>query len=107
MIRQLLKNLENLLHTSDELVYAKRVHEARTSEDDDILFDFLISNDLWGGMGSIADQAGMDYNEQKKEFAQTLVKIGEYQISLGKTNIRTASWVDVYKNWLKNGVNNL
>ena len=61
---------------------------------------FLVSNSLWGGAGSIADQAGInDDKKTRKQIEELLIKLGEYQISVGVVNPRTESWINAFKEW--------
>ena len=66
---------------------------------------FLVSNALWGGAGSIADQAGIDGGRVvRRRVEQALIDLGEEQVRSGKLNIRTASWVDVFRVWKRDAV---
>jgi hypothetical protein len=66
-----------------------------TSED---LQSFLISNRLWGGSGSIADQAGIGPSWTQSGVA-ALIDLGEEQIRQGLVNQRTEQWVRAFKSW--------
>ena len=51
---------------------------------------FLTSNSLWGGPGSVADQAGIDGGrEARRKIEDLLIPLGEFQISVGVVNPRT------------------
>ena len=66
---------------------------------------FLVSNELWGGAGSIADQAGIDVGRSgRREIESALIDLGEEQIRRGLVNPRTASWVDTFKKWRRDGI---
>jgi hypothetical protein len=56
------------------------------------LCEFLISNDLWGGSGSIADQAGVG-SAQRARIEQALAALGCAQLRVGVANERTRMWV--------------
>ena len=62
---------------------------------------FLLSNELWGGSGSIADQAGFEpeRGDVRRRVERALVNLGEAQIQAGLVNIRTESWVSAFKKW--------
>ena len=62
------------------------------------LESFLMSNELWGGAGSIADQAGVASGggSRVREFEIALADLGAEQIKLGKVNCRTAMWVRAF-----------
>lgn len=56
---------------------------------------FLESNELWGGAGSIADQAGMDLpSDAQPRFHAALYQLGQEQLRNGIANVRTQAWVD-------------
>ncbi len=66
---------------------------------------FLVSNELWGGAGSIADQAGINVGRSvRREVESALIDLGQEQIRRGLVNPRTVSWVDVFKKWRDDGI---
>ena len=66
---------------------------------------FLISNELWGGAGSIADQAGYEQGREVKRLIEAaMINLGEWQIEAGIANARTGMWVDVFHEWQRNGI---
>jgi hypothetical protein len=66
---------------------------------------FLVSNELWGGAGSIADQAGIDAGRSmRREVESALIDLGEEQIRRGVVNPRTATWVEAFKQWRRDGI---
>ena len=69
---------------------------------------FLTSNELWGGAGSIADQAGTtragERTEGRREIESILIQPGNKQIATGNVNPRTAMWVDAFTKWKKEGI---
>lgn len=76
------------------------------SSPDESLVAFLTSDALWGGSGSIADQAGLALGrrEGRRKIEQVLIDLGGEQIRSGHVNIRTASWVDTFKDWQERGL---
>ncbi len=87
-----------------ELTQAAVVEDA-VSAAGDVLDVFLISNELWGGSGSIADQAGVALRrEDRRKIEHALVELGKEQIKAGKVNRRTAMWVSVFAEWEKAGI---
>jgi hypothetical protein len=76
------------------------------SSPDESLLAFLTSDALWGGSGSIADQAGLALGRRngRRRIEQALIALGEEQIREGHVNIRTASWVDTFKDWQARGL---
>jgi hypothetical protein len=68
---------------------------------------FLVSNELWGGAGSIADQAGLvrgARQPQRREIERALIDLGEEQARIGRLNVRTLSWVEAFKGWRRDSV---
>jgi len=66
---------------------------------------FLVSNELWGGAGSIADQTGIDLGRSvRREVESALIDLGEEQIRRGVVNSRTALWVEAFKTWRRDGI---
>ncbi len=74
---------------------------------DDELVEFLESNELWGGAGSIADQSGVingtDRTDTRKiEYA--LIRLGKTQMKLGVVNVRTKMWTSAFRMWRRRGI---
>jgi hypothetical protein len=84
---------------------APMIEDALRGPDED-LEDFLVSNDLWGGMGSVADQAGTGQPraEARRRIEAALISLGELQIASGRVNPRTAMWVSTFKEWRRKGI---
>lgn len=62
--------------------------------------EFLRSNELWGGSGSIADQAGISAEGRSRRAVEAaMIKLGEQQLVEGITNVRTKQWVDTFAEW--------
>jgi hypothetical protein len=76
------------------------------SSPDELPIGFLTSDELWGGSGSIADQAGLALGRRdgRRRIEQALIALGEEQIRTGHVNIRTASWVGTFKDWQARGL---
>lgn len=68
--------------------------------------EFLVSNELWGGSGSVADQAGMAglRDDSRRAIEAALVELGTAQIRAGIVNPRTATWVSVFQEWQRAGI---
>ena len=66
---------------------------------DRALDDFLISDELWGGAGSIADSAFESDSRRIKPFQELMIELGRRQIKFGLTNVRTESWVQAFESW--------
>jgi len=74
---------------------------------DETLNAFLVSNELWGGAGSIADQGGMKdgkRTEKTRRLETILIRLGKEQMRTGKVNVRTAGWVSTYESWAQSGI---
>ena len=84
---------------------AARANAAASGTDQE-LNDFLVSNGLWGGAGSIADQACMSgpRSTGRRETERALIELGNAQIRSGLVNVRTASWVQAFEQWAKGGI---
>ena len=104
-MRDQLLNLAKVLSESGEYDYAYAAEAAATGSDEN-LCAFLASNDLWGGAGSIADQAGLKNNnaDQRQQIEQALVQLGTAQIQHGLVNVRTAMWVQAFQGRGNNGI---
>jgi hypothetical protein len=102
-IRQLFEELVALIekHDSPSLAQAAVLSAAEGKLD-----DFIKSNELWGGPGSIADQAGLKAGrtEGRKEIERALIALGKEQVAQGKVNPRTAGWVNTFLEWNDKGI---
>ena len=101
--RAILRDIADLLESGGEEHAAEMVQNA-LSKADDSLDNFLTSNELWGGMGSFADQVFVSDNARRGLFESLMIKLGRLQIETGKTNIRTKMWVRAFEDWRKAGV---
>ena len=105
-MRERLQYLSGVLRDCGEVVSAARVEDAISGSEDE-LDAFLTSNELWGGAGSIADQAGMgrgSRTEDTRKIEHALIQLGKEQIRAGKVNVRTETWVSVFEKWEKAGI---
>jgi hypothetical protein len=103
-IRQCFDELVRLLekHSEPSLARAASLAAAENRLD-----EFLTSNDLWGGSGSIADQAGMPdgkRTDKTREIEHALIQLGKEQVRLGLVNPRTASWIATFAEWRRKGI---
>jgi hypothetical protein len=67
--------------------------------DEKILWDYLVSNELWGGAGSVADQALMELPEDRKKLDALMIRLGREQMKIGRVNVRTEMWVSAFEKW--------
>jgi len=102
-MRGLLESLRVALAENGEVELAVRVEDALDGPDQE-LEDFLVSNSLWGGSGSIADQAGLPRSEARSIIETALIELGEQQLETGVVNPRTAMWVEAFRKWRDQGI---
>ena len=97
-VAPLLAKIADLLESGREEALAVSVRNA-LSGSDQALQEFLRSNELWGGAGSISDQACVGRSEQRKELERLLIQLGRIQLRHGNTNARTKTWVEAFEKW--------
>jgi hypothetical protein len=101
---QELELLERVLAQYGETTSVEMVRRALDGSDQE-LRAFLESNELWGGAGSIADQAGVSQGRDvRRAIESALVRLGQQQIRDGVVNVRTAMWVDAFSKWQRTGI---
>lgn len=99
-LKRKLKDLEAALRNNNENYFVEMISSALQSPSVEVLEKLLISNDLWGGAGSVADQAGVgDRDAGRASIEAALISLGEAQIKYELVNLRTVSWVDAFKKW--------
>jgi hypothetical protein len=97
-----------LAETLEELgvtAYAAQIRSALAGTPEQ--FDaYLRSNELWGGAGSVADQAGIGggRTEARRRIERALIALGTEQIRAGLVNVRTANWVAAFTKWQESGI---
>ena len=105
MVRKTLQQISGLLEKHNQ----GSNHLAIALAGDDVaLWDFLVSNELWGGAGSIADQGlidrdGEDLNARAK-LERLMIRLGREQMRRGKVNVRTSMWVEAFEKWIAAGL---
>ena len=103
-LRRRLEELKRVLQQNDEGWYAGHVENALSGPEEDFLA-FLVSNELWGGAGSIADQAGVEQGREVRRLIEAaLIEAGKEQIQSGLVNPRTTMWVDAFQQWQRDGI---
>jgi hypothetical protein len=103
-IKAILRRLQTVLTRHGERGAANAVSAALGGSDAE-LTRFLVSNELWGGSGSIADQAGVGVDRTARNVIEpVLADLGEEQIRLGKVNVRTEMWVGAFRKWQRDGI---
>lgn len=104
LLKKALGRLEHVLRQHGDVDSASLVRQALES-DDKCIHEFLVSNELWGGMGSIADQAGCENGrEVRRQIEAELIRLGTEQIRLGLVNPRTERTVAVFSEWQREGI---
>jgi hypothetical protein len=99
-----LRRLRSALEECGEQTFANRIKDVIEMPRDK-REEFLVSNDLWGGSGSIADQAGVDRDRSlRRKVESALIELGDAQVRNGLVNQRTMSWVDVFRKWAHDGI---
>ena len=92
-----LKALKYALEAANENDFADMIQKALNSQHN--IESFLVSNELWGGAGSIADQAGLQSSRRNDRtlIGSALVILGRHQIKQGFINQRTELWVSAFE----------
>ena len=87
ILRQRLRALRAIVvEVHGEDLYAEEMAAALAGSDEQ-LKAYLVSNNLWGGAGSLADQGGF-------RITAALADLGRAQLGAGVTNPRVKSWVE-------------
>ena len=68
------------------------------------LWEFLTSNALWGGAGSLADQGLNEIPTGRAKLEALLIRLGREQMRVGRTNVRTEMWVSAFEQWRAQGL---
>ncbi|MFH1998075.1 MAG: hypothetical protein ABIK28_00275 [Planctomycetota bacterium] len=98
-MRQKLENVEKILAEHGESGFSQVIRQALNGSDQD-LQEFLVSNELWGGPGSVADQAGVSLGRDvRRQIEMTLVELGLEQMRKSVVNDRTKTWVNAFRKW--------
>ena len=73
---------------------------------DEELKAFLVSDGLWGGAGSLADQAGLTglRDDNTRAIERALADLGEEQMRAGIVNVRTEAWVNAFRRWQRDNL---
>lgn len=105
-LRDAFAKLADLLEQSGDKALADFIRwETRT---DEACARFACSLELWGGAGSVADQAGIDAQtgESRRfraEIEHTLVGIATEQQRVGLKYPRATSWAQTFQKWAESG----
>ena len=101
MVRKILQEISELLEKHNA---SSNTLEIALVGDQKELWDYLVSNELWGGAGSVADQSLLAFPSERRLLEELMIRLGREQMRLGKVNIRTEMWVSAFENWRANKV---
>ena len=94
MLQNLLQELADALAHAGDSREADAVNAALLSGEGAIM-EFLVSDELWGGPGSIADQAGVDASRHARlKIERIILRLGEEQLKRGLINPRVSFWIE-------------
>jgi hypothetical protein len=103
-LKEQIEILQQVLSQCGEDGLAQEVRRALDGSEQG-LRAFLTSNDLWGGSGSIADQAGIIQDRYaRRRIEQALIDLGTKQIEQGVANARTEMWVNTFSKWMQDDI---
>ncbi|MFA6545210.1 MAG: hypothetical protein WCS99_12400 [Limisphaerales bacterium] len=100
MVRDILQQISELLERHNDSSNALAIG---LLGDDKKMWNFLISNELWGGAGSVADQAVLEFPDARRQLETLLIRLGRAQMNLGRVNVRTEMWVLAFEKWHEEG----
>lgn len=101
MVRDTLQEISALLERHNDSSNALAI---ALLGDDVKMWDFLVSNELWGGAGSVADQGVLEFSGARRQLETLLIRLGREQMSLAKVNVRTEMWVTAFEKWKAEGI---
>jgi hypothetical protein len=96
--QEILISLRDLLLSQGEHGYAELLNGVIGGSEEKI-WSLLESNIVWGGAGSIADQACISGEEEQKKFYELMVKLANLQDKAGRLNERTMMWAAAFRSW--------
>jgi hypothetical protein len=110
--QEILSEIIALLESGGDLCFAAGIRSELTGTEE-ALNSFLISNELWGGSGSVAGSA-FAYNEKNAHWPnreknraaleRLMINLGRLQIAAGLVNVRTQRWVEAFEQWRDSGI---
>jgi len=96
--RRIIAEIAELLEAGRETEKARITRSALAGREEQ--FErFLVSNELWGGAGSIADESLIADNIQRRVLEDLLIQIGRIQCETNRLNPRTEMWVAAFEKW--------
>jgi len=107
-LKNLLKRIHEILknHQSIETSWVETLIELCDS-DESTLYAELNSKHMWGGAGSLANEALADNNgieewiwqAEIREYRELMIALGEYLMSRGNPYPDISSWLLAFNNW--------
>ena len=101
MVRSTLREISSLLEQHNDSSIELGI---ALLGDDEQMWRYLVSNELWGGMGSVADEAILEFPDARRQLEGLLIRLGREQMTLGRVNVRTETWVEVFEKWRAEGI---
>ena len=98
IFKTLLNTISELLKAGGEQHASEEIIRILNGTDEEVE-EYLVSNELWGGAGSIADQSLISNREYRKQLETLLISLAEEQEKIGIVNCRTESWLGCFRNW--------
>ena len=94
-VKKILSEMCGLFIDCGETRRTQLVQEAFEANEEE-LKNFLVSNELWGGAGSIADEACLENKQKRESLEKLLIKLGKIQIKAKIVSSRTDMWVTAF-----------
>ena len=101
MVRDTLQEISALLERHNDSSNALAI---ALLGDEKKMWDYLVSNELWGGAGSVADQGVLEFPDARRQLKALLIRLGREQMRLERVNVRTEMWVTAFENWQAEGI---
>ncbi len=95
-VREYVERVREALWRWDERALLNRVDAALAGTDSELL-SWAMSDELWGGDGSIADGCGGSARVAWREIEAALIELGEYQLAAGFEHERMECWICAFK----------
>jgi hypothetical protein len=95
-IKNILVKIQSLLRDGHETHQAELIQHALDGTEEEFS-GFLISDDLWGGPGSVADQALIGDKKARRELENLMFQLGRIQVKKNIVNARTKMWTIAFK----------
>ncbi len=111
-LKKYLQQIHDILHAhqSMEADWIQSLVEL-CNHDELLLYKELNSKHMWGGAGSVANEALADnpgieewqWNAEIQQFRELMIEIGQHLIDRGNAYPDISSWLLAYSNWNQSG----